>query len=95
MDRELVISCVRAVTRDENGYSCLGPGRNGVRDRAGGARPAMRHRDRRVSRQLVSATSAEEQQMLQQSAVILDQAYCSLTVGGTTAGTKQPTRSLP
>jgi hypothetical protein len=39
--------------------------------------------------------SAEEQQMLQHSAVILDQACRSLTVGGTTAGTKQQTRSLP
>jgi len=31
--------------------------------------------------------SAEEQQMLQQSAAILDRAYRSLTVGGTRAGT--------
>lgn len=41
-----------------------------------------------VNRQLVLAMSAEEQQMLQHSAVILDQAYRSLTVGGTRAETK-------
>jgi L-lactate dehydrogenase len=41
-----------------------------------------------VNRQLVLAMSAEEQQMLQHSAVILDRAYRSLTVGGTRAGTE-------
>jgi malate/lactate dehydrogenase len=37
-----------------------------------------------VNRQLVLPMSAAEQQILQHSAVILDQAYRSLTVGGTT-----------
>jgi hypothetical protein len=39
-----------------------------------------------VNRQRVLPMSAEEQQMLQHSAVILDQAYRSLTASGTTAG---------
>jgi hypothetical protein len=32
--------------------------------------------------------SAEEQHMLQHSAAVLDQAYRSLTIGGTRAGTE-------
>lgn len=97
MDRELVTSCVRAVTRDEKRIFMVsvpaateygtGPVVLGLPCVIGAAG---------VNRQLVSAAmSAEEQQMLQHSAVILDQAYRSLTVGDTTAGTKQPTCSLP
>jgi L-lactate dehydrogenase len=41
-----------------------------------------------VDRQLPLAMSAEEQQMLQQSAAILERAYRSLTAGGTAAGSE-------
>ena len=49
----------------------------------------MRHRGAGVNRQLVLAMSAGEQQMLQHSAVILDQAYRSLAVDHTRAGTEK------
>jgi L-lactate dehydrogenase len=80
MDRELVISCVRAVTRDEKRIFMvsvpaateygIGPVVLGLPCVIGAAG---------VNRQLVPAMSAEEQQMLQHLAVILDQAYRSLT----------------
>ena len=41
-----------------------------------------------VDRQLPLAMSAEEHQMLQHSAAILEQAYRSLTAGETTAGSE-------
>jgi hypothetical protein len=39
-----------------------------------------------VDRQLLLTMSAEEQQLLRHSAVILDRAYRSLAAGGTVAG---------
>jgi L-lactate dehydrogenase len=84
-----VASLVRAVTRDEKRIFMssvlaapeygIGPVVLGLPCVIGAAA---------VNRQLVLAMSAEEQQMLQQSAAIPDQACRSLTVGGTRAGTK-------
>lgn len=85
-----VARLVRAVTRDEKRIFMvsvlaatkygIGPVVLGLPCVIGGAG---------VNRQLVLAMSAGEQQMLQHSALILDQAYRSLAVDRTRAGTKR------